>query len=175
MFMFVSPVALCCKRPLLVLPNIELSCDVTLTVQERRSSTDISGSVVKWRRKLNGGRHSGALFIRHSSRFPRAPPGAHSLVAANSYLCSWLGPNSSPWFVSSIQVSKRSPKEVQNWTSFGLLSQLQEKIRPVAQGVERPVGLFPATGLLFDTKITVELIIQTQIENANWGHKHYIH
>ena len=25
--------------------------------------------------------------------------------------------------------------------------QLQEKIRPVAQGVERPVGFFPATGL----------------------------
>ena len=31
-----------------------------------------------------------------------------------------------------------------------VLSQLQGKIRPVTQGVERPVGFFPATGLLFD-------------------------
>ena len=45
----------------------------------------------------------------------------HSLVATNSYLCSHLGPNSSSWFASSIQVSKRSPKEVQFWISFGIL------------------------------------------------------
>ena len=40
-----------------------------------------------------------------------------------------------------------------------MIGQLQEKIRPVAQGVERPVGLFPATGLGAQKKFNFELLL----------------